>query len=251
MPRGCRPAASTAVFFVVSLIVLWLLRAPILRAVGGWLYVEDEPVSADFIYLLNGDVHTRPFLAARLYREGWAPRIVLALEAERPATRLGLYPNETRAAARALVHAGVPDSVITLLRTRGGVASTEDEALVLRRYLTMRPAGTVLVVTSGHHTRRARWILRSVLAGAAVEVRMIPAADERFDRSNWWRVDAGLQSHIEEYLKLVHRVLGGGGGRGRGRASRQGAVKRSAEDVVVYAEVAACFTPHERSLSWP
>jgi uncharacterized SAM-binding protein YcdF (DUF218 family) len=98
----------------------------------------------------------------------------------------------------------VPDGAILVLRTAGGVASTQDEADALRDFLTRDPAERVVVVTSDYHTRRSRWILRRRLADLSVDLRMDPAPGPAFDARSWWRSEGGAIITFQEYLKMVH-----------------------------------------------
>ncbi len=207
LPSCRRVLLGVAVFTVVLLAVAYLLRGPLLIGVGKWFVVADRPAPADFIYVLNGDEHTRPFHAARLYRQGHARRIVIPREERRPAEALGLAPNGTDISVKVLRLQGVPDSAIAVLPFAGGVTSTQDEGEALRAYLAAHPARRVLVVTSMFHTRRARWTLRRVLGDSPVEVRMMAAPDERFDETNWWQHEQGLLRYNEEMVKFLHTLL--------------------------------------------
>ncbi len=192
---------------LVGILGLFLLRVPLLRGIADLVTVENSLSSADFIYLLNGDVHTRPLLAADLYRRGLAPRVVIARAEDRRATELGLYPNDTDAAIEALLRSGVPASAIVQLKTPGGVTSTWEEGVALQAYLARRPNDKIIVVTSRYHTRRARWNLDEAVPDETVQLLMAGAADDRFDERYWWRSEAGLIVYLEEYLKFLHNLV--------------------------------------------
>jgi uncharacterized SAM-binding protein YcdF (DUF218 family) len=206
LPRGAGRALAVLGALFLFLALLFLLRAPLLRAVGGFLVVSDPAERADLIYLLNGDSRTtvRARHAARRFEEGVAPRIVVARTEDPPATELGVYPNETDVNVAILRELGVPDGAILVLRTADGVASTQDEADALRDFLTRHPAERVVVVTSDYHTRRSRWILRRRLDDLSVDLRMDPAPGPAFDARGWWRSESGAIVAFQEYLKMVH-----------------------------------------------
>lgn len=187
-------------------LVAWLAHAPMLRALGGWVVVDGvmPETRADFIYLLNGDVHTRPFHAAALYQAGVAPLVVVPMEEDRPATAIGLEESDTRIAVKVLKRLGVPGEAIRVLRMEGGVTSTFDEARVLATYLRDHPADTVVAVTTHYHTRRARWVLRGAAARTRTTVLMAAAPDERYDADAWWTNEFGLVHFVQEYLKWGH-----------------------------------------------
>lgn len=203
--RRALPVVVLGALFLAS--VSYAFRGPILIETGRWFVVDDPPVPGDFIYLLGGDVHTRPFYAAHLYSRGLAPKIVIPKEESRPAEAIGLMPNGTDVSVRILRRLGVPDSSIIVLSVPGGVGSTQDEAEVLRAYVSRHPASQVLVVTSMFHTRRARWTIRRVLGESRVSIWMMAAPDERFDHTNWWQHEDGLLRYNEEVVKFIHSVL--------------------------------------------
>lgn len=199
---GIRLAAAA-----LFLLGIYLARVPLLTSVAAVMSVEDELRPADLIFLLGGDIHNRPAHAARLFRQGLAPRIVLARVEDTPPTLSGHFPNETDAAVRWLRDLGIPDSAIVVLRRPGGVTSTTDEARELRKYLEGNPARRVIMATSRYHTRRARWNLRRELEGLPVEILAAGVDHHHFHENNWWRSEMGLIRYVEEYLKFLHNWI--------------------------------------------
>src|SRR5436189_4439868 len=59
-------------------VVLTIVDLLVMRQVGPWLVVVDRPVKSDAIFVLDGKSPHRELEAAVLYREGWAPRVVLS-----------------------------------------------------------------------------------------------------------------------------------------------------------------------------
>ena len=192
--------AILAVFAIFS----FALRVPLLTGIAGFLMVEDSLTQADFIYVLTGGPNERPFRAAELYHQNLAPQIVLPQAEIRRTEALGLYPNETDVAVQTLRKLGVPDSAIQVVETAGGVTSTIDEARLLHRIAATELPRQVIVITSAHHTRRARWILRRQLADSSVRLTMVAANHIAFSASNWWKSEAGLTAIVNEYMKLAY-----------------------------------------------
>lgn len=52
----------------------WANYPRLLRAAANWLDVGQRPRKADYVMLLNGGEESRPFAAAALLRQHWAPR---------------------------------------------------------------------------------------------------------------------------------------------------------------------------------
>ncbi len=193
---------------LLSLCLLaFALRIPILTGLGNYLVVADELHPADVIFLLNGDFNTRPFLAAELYEQGLAPRIVIARVEPSPAELLGLIPNETDISVRILERLGLPPEAITVLPVPGGATSTYDEASVLHDYVAENGIERVILVTSAFHTRRAGWIFSRALEGLDVALEVAAAPNPDYDATNWWQSEAGLINVNNEYVKLVYYLV--------------------------------------------
>ena len=207
-PRWVRLPGPSGRVFLLSLCAFVLLgfgfRHSFLEASASFLDVGEEPAHADLIYVLGGNPEYRPAAAAKLYLEGYAPRIILSRIRDNDANLMGVIRNETDAAHEILLRLGVPDSAIVVTTFGGGVASTTDDARALAEYLRANPAERAIVLTSRYHTRRARWNVRQQLDETSPEILMIGVTDPRFTAQNWWRSEAGMLAYTEEYLKFMH-----------------------------------------------
>lgn len=110
-----------------------------------------------------------PF-AARLYKEGYSPKILIAHEPMYNSNdRLVDFTGDT---VRTLERDGVPKRAIVEFTVARGVRSTADEARALRIYVDAYPVKSILVVTSMLHSRRARMAIRRALAGREIRIRV-------------------------------------------------------------------------------
>jgi uncharacterized SAM-binding protein YcdF (DUF218 family) len=192
---------------LASSLLLILLHRQVLAGIGGLLIVEDPaPARVDLIFLLNGGINTRPFRAAELYKQGLAPRIVIAQSERLPTELLRLTPNPTEVSIGVLDRLGVPASAIVVLPFGEGTTSTRDEARALRSYLEAPPARRLAVVTSDYHTRRTRAAVRREIRIPGVRVWMI-SAPEAYTAQDWWRGEVGFLAYLEEFLKIAHSTL--------------------------------------------
>ncbi len=196
--------SRTVLLFTFLIAIVYLFRIHLLTGMASFLVVDDNPPKGDIIFLLNGDVHTRPFLAARLFHEGRADRIVIARAEDEPAVQAGLFPNETDVAVRVMKKLGVPAGNISVIPFPGGATSTRDEASVLRRYVDAHDIKRVILVTSAFHTRRALWIMQKEFAGSSATILSAPAPHNKFDKASWWKEESGLIYFANEYIKLFH-----------------------------------------------
>src|SRR5215207_7335653 len=187
LKRWVRRLLLATVALIVLLTALVLLRVPLLRAAGSFLSVDDPIRKADLIFVLGGDVEARPFLAARLYHEGYAPRIAIPWAELTPSEQFGVRPNKALDTVAMLRRLRVPDSAIVLLKTPGGSTSTRDDARVLAGYMRKYHLTSALAVTNDFHTRRTRWVIRHVQGLDSMDVRVRGISDPRFNYTNWWR----------------------------------------------------------------
>jgi uncharacterized SAM-binding protein YcdF (DUF218 family) len=161
-----------------------------------WLIDTDTPQKADLIYILGGDYLARAPVAAALFRQGLASRILISRE---PSARSADFTSTTIAI---LKQNGVPPDRITDFQPGSGVRSTADEARSLRLYLEAYPASTILVVTHPFHTRRARLALRRA-APASTRFLLIPAAGNC--KPGGWQPLADCRHFVAvEWLKLIY-----------------------------------------------
>ena len=68
---------------LASILLVGFAHVPILREVASFLIIEDSLEPAAAIVPLGGHIPFREIEAARLYRAGWAPRVVLVRGARR------------------------------------------------------------------------------------------------------------------------------------------------------------------------
>jgi len=189
------------------LLALWAARWRLLAAAGAFLVDAGEPAPSALIFLLNGDLDTRPAAAAALWKQGLAPRIAIARSESSRAVEMGLVPNVTSLAIQMLERDGVPRAAIDEIPFPGGVTSTRDESLALRAWLKDHPAPSVLIVTNAIHTRRARWIFSKALQGVPVRISFHAVPDRRYRLGQWWDNEHGFLGVYSEYLKLAYYWL--------------------------------------------
>ena len=197
------------VLVLAALAALFAAGAAFVHNAARWLNNPDAPAHADAILVLAGS-YQRPIHAGDLYRQGFAPLVLLSVPGRDPAATplaaLGvtLVPNE-ETYERTLRAKGVPADHIQRLGT--GSLSTVDEAHELRKYYAGR-AAKVLVVTSPPHVRRARMIFSDVLAGSGVTVAVLAAPQEPFP-DQWWASQGAARDVLLEWSKIIF-YLGGG-----------------------------------------
>ena len=190
-----RPAWTLLALTVLFAGVLIFLNA------GRWLVVQDPLQKATAIAVFSGQMPERALEAARIYQQGYAPRVWLTHSSEpgEKLEKLGLqYKGEEQYNSELLMREGVPQSAISVLEPP--IVNTADEVRAIADALRKENQGTVILVTSKVHTRRVKalWNRLAQNDGTAI-VRGV--SDDEFDATHWWR-------NTRDALDVVREVLG-------------------------------------------
>ena len=188
---------------LIGLAALVIWHRPVFQWMAAAWVVDEPPAPAAAIVVLGGSVETRPFAAAKLFKEGVAPRILLPRVKPGPAVALGLKRGDTELARELLLHEGVPDSAIELIGH--DVSSTFEETEAVKEWLKARPAGSpekVIIPTETFFTRRTRWIFRRTLGDSPPVIVAIPTRSYTAD--DWWKHEEGLIDFQNEVIKLIY-----------------------------------------------
>ena len=125
---GVLAVVALGAYAVVSPLAPWLLSH------------RDAPRAADMLVVLGGDAEARTPLAAELFHQGWAPKLLLSGRGDYVWVREGL------------IDSGVPADRI-LVETRS--ASTRENALFSAPILRAQGVRRAIIVTSWEHSARA------------------------------------------------------------------------------------------------
>jgi uncharacterized SAM-binding protein YcdF (DUF218 family) len=181
---------------------------------GRYLQHEDALQRSDAIFVLAGMRTERWLEAYDLFKDGYAPTILLSPGRTEPGERIlkarGVhFPSEAELQRDALVQLGVPAAAV--IASEGFVDNTAQEADFLRTTAQARGWRRVIVVTSKFHTRRSGFAFRRALSGTGIEIVMRASRYDPSDPARWWRTRADFRFGIYEWEKLLAYRLGAGG----------------------------------------
>jgi len=205
------PRRQRWVWAVSMLAVAFLLsaayhyRTSVLIGLAKLWIVDEHLAKADAIVVLGGGLENRPFAAARLFHDGFAPKI-LYMDVRLTATaELGIDLSEREATHRVLLSNNVPEEALVAIGK--SVASTYDESQAVKDWIKQHNAKSVIIPTDLFHTRRARWLFRRELALVGA-VPVIQALETRqYQLTNWWQTELGLIAFQNEIIKLFYYHL--------------------------------------------
>ncbi|MHB8499487.1 MAG: YdcF family protein [Candidatus Acidiferrales bacterium] len=176
--------------------------------VGRWLVVQDPLEKAQAIVVLSGRMPLRAMEAAKLYREGYAPKVWLTHSAEPGATleAMGIpFASEDFYSLHVLMHEGVPADAIRVLQPP--IVNTADEIAAISAEMAEERDNTVIIVTSKVHTRRVR-ILWHRLAAKRGRAIIRAASDDPFEPGHWWRDTGDALDVVREFLGILNAWAG-------------------------------------------
>jgi uncharacterized SAM-binding protein YcdF (DUF218 family) len=187
------------------LLPCWSFRASLLTGIANAWIVNDTPEKADAIVVLGGGVEYRPFAAARLYNEGYAPKILIMDVDLSPTERMGLKQPEKSVTRQILLRNGVPDSGIETVGH--AVHNTYQESLGVKEWAKQNGAKQLLIVTEIFHTRRVKWLFRKQFRGTGTGIRSAAVQPWDYQSTNWWQHEQGLIAFQNEWVKLPYYWL--------------------------------------------
>lgn len=179
-----------------------------LLCLGRWLVEEDPLEKAQAIVVLSGRMPLRAMEAAKLYRNGYAPKVWLTRPTEPGAAleAMGIpYVGEDFYNSRVLMHQGVPEDAIRVLQPP--ILNTADELSAVSAALGEERVSRVIIVTSKVHTRRVRILWHRIAAGRGQALVRAAAADP-FEPGRWWRTTGDALDVVREFLGILNAWAG-------------------------------------------
>lgn len=175
------------------------------------LIVKSAPQPADAIIVLSGSstYRERAEWAAKLYREGRAPLIVLTddklISGWNGAEERNPYFYEL--ALKELRSHGVPQDRIRVISEPA--LGTYLESLNVREYATAHKLSRLLIVTSAYHSRRALWSMVRACEGTGIAVGIDgpPPGLQTPSQWTWWMRRWGWRVVAGEYAKMTYYWL--------------------------------------------
>jgi len=190
----------------------YLVHPVLLRSMGGYLIVDEDPLEqTSAIVVLSSSLPYRALEGARLYKDGWAPKVVLT----RPHRKrhfdtlesLGIHKMEVHELHyEVLLRSGVEPEAIVVVDE--GVENTLGELKTVLRALSPSIGTTLILVTSDYHSRRTRNIWDYLTEGKIRGIIRWTRDDKLFDAERWWKNRDSVELLVHEYGGLVNYWLG-------------------------------------------
>jgi len=188
---------------VAAFALLVLIGAGAVFVAPGFLLEGPlEPLQpSDVIIVVSGDEALARYRdGVRLYKAGWAPRILFS-----GAAWDGTHSNADVMRSMAIAD-GVPPSAILVDPLAD---DTYGNAVNSREILTRYGLQSAVLVTSPYHLHRAVMTFRGVYEGTGIRVTGRSAPDGEWRKTNWWMQSRTRWLTMRELEKLGYVTLTG------------------------------------------
>ncbi|WP_339266752.1 YdcF family protein [Paenibacillus sp. FSL R5-0470] len=180
------------IFFLYLPVLLMVL---LFLCVGRFLPLSEFPKQADVIMVLSGG-GGRVEKAAELFKEGFAPYILLS-----KASEVTGPSGDLQQTALAL---GIPEKAIL---TEDAAQSTYQNAEFTLPIMKKNGFASVIVVSSDFHMRRVKLIFDHVYKKSGVELTYI-SSDSGYNTKEWWSDRYSRETTFNEYTKMIGNAFG-------------------------------------------
>ena len=194
--------------FLIAVVLSITLSPLVAWGAARLLIVKADMPAANAIVVLSGSSTyiERAAWAAKLYREGRAPLIVITNDGLISGwdNREERNPYYYELTTRLLEQQGVPADRIQL--APGLALGTYEESLLIRDYAAAHKLTQLLIVTSAYHSRRALWSMRRAGQGSGIEIGInsAPPGWQTPSPWAWWRKRWGWKTVGGEYVKMIY-----------------------------------------------
>ena len=191
-------------FLAISSFLLLLIFA--LINLGNWLSEPaNKPVQADLIVALGGGTGERDQMAARLYKAGYADKILITGIGHSSKAGLNYYQHPR---SLFFLMQGIPDEALMF---DGLAINTHQESINIAALMTAQHWHSVLVVSVPPHIHRINYCLEVLFNNKGLSYRLIQSDIPSWHTGRWWQEPRWLFFCVSEAIKLVYYAVVYGG----------------------------------------
>ena len=205
-----RKSGYAFAIIVISFLFLFLFHKPVLRMIGHWIVINEEPHHSEAVVVLCSGVEYYPRLieAAQLFNRGIVKKIIIngnrktdeirELEAKGYQPCCAWYEDSLRV----LDVFNVPRSAIIPISMEDAY-DTISEAKGVGEVVISRGIGQIILTTSKYHTRRALYIWKKLYKNK-LKISMVAANKDPYDPDNWWKDGRQIRWLMAEYGAWIY-----------------------------------------------
>ncbi len=176
----------------IIIIGIFLISLIMLKEAGDFLVINEEPEKSDVVIVLSGGGIERIEKAVELYKNGYAPYIMISNGQED-----NLYA--------AIQQMGVPVSSIIL---ENNASSTTESAYFTKELMIQHQFQSAIVVSSNFHMRRVKSNFQKAISNSEIKLIYCSVSDNGYTPSKWWTTEESRRTTYIEYTKLAGNYFG-------------------------------------------
>jgi uncharacterized SAM-binding protein YcdF (DUF218 family) len=196
--------------FLILCLFIYVASGVILSCLGKFLVLDQKPIRADAIVVLNSGVEYYPRLieAADLYRNGFSEKIIINgnrktdilrdLEQKGFAACCPWYENSLRI----LSLYGVPRDKVLWISAEDAY-DTVSEAEIVGNEVLRNGFKTIIITSSKYHMKRARFIWVNEFKDR-LSICFVSAKSDPYDPENWWKEGRQIRWVLAEYGAWIY-----------------------------------------------
>ncbi|NIO08269.1 MAG: hypothetical protein GTO40_09790 [Deltaproteobacteria bacterium] len=210
MPR--RRIVFVVLAICLAALIVYFSFGLAMSSLGRFLVRSDNPTQVDAVVVLSTGVEYYPRLieAARLFREGYAAKVVINgnrktdvlrdLESKGYTPCCPWYENSLRI----LEQLGVPRNRVLAISAEDAY-DTVSESIVVGNAITKAGISKIIITTSKYHTRRAEYIWRRNFPNQ-FSIQMVAASTDPYSPTGWWKEGRQVRWVLAEYGAWLYYV---------------------------------------------
>lgn len=163
---------------------------------------NSKPIKSDYIVVISGgDTAGRTRKGIELYKQAYAPKLLLSGDAADPKS-----PSNAKVMKRLAINSGVPEEDIIIEEKS---KDTHENAIQsIYKLIKGGPQQQIILVTSPYHSRRARIEFQKAFENQTIEANIISVnADDKNWGTFWWLNPKSIIIACFELLKLPVVVI--------------------------------------------
>lgn len=165
--------------------------------VNNLLIENSKPVKSDYIVVISGgDTVGRTKKGIELYKQAYAPKLLLSGDAADPES-----PSNAKVMKKYAISNGVPEEDIIIEETSKDTRENATQSIL--KLIKVGPEQQIILVTSPYHSKRARVEFQKAFNNQTIEAKIISvnASDKNWGRF-WWLNPKSIIFASLEILKL-------------------------------------------------
>ena len=187
-----------------------MLLQPFYQAMTDFIFIEEEPVRSDVIFIPGGNYPDAALRAARLYRDGYAPYLLPSGKfsvIDGIFTGEGNYATEWEYLTDILKKEGVPETAIL---KEDQATYTYENAIYSRQVLEKKkiPVKTAILCCQAFHSRRCFLYYQEQFPDTRFTI--CPVVTRGICRDNWFQSEKGIDTVLGEIERCgvqFHEIL--------------------------------------------